>query len=96
MRISFNERFCGGKWSVRLQLIVFMTQVRGGGIRVIPGVVLFTKVRIAKPQKELPLLNHDGLHITFYSARTGSLITSAFTDARNVSRDDHKPIASMI
>lgn len=72
-----------------------MTQ-EGEGIRVIPDVVLFTIVRIAKPQKELPLLNHDGLHITVYPARTGNLITSAFTDAQNVSRDDHKPIASMI
>lgn len=29
-RITFYERFCGGKWSVRLQLIVFMTQEGGG------------------------------------------------------------------
>lgn len=69
---------------------------RGGGRRFIPGVVLFTIVRIVKPQKELSLLNHDGLHIKLYPARTGSLITSAFTDAKNVSRDDQKPIALMI
>lgn len=51
---------------------------RRRGIRVNPGVVLFTIVHTAKPQTEPPLENQDGLHIKCYPGRTGSVITFTF------------------